>query len=687
MINDRRMRAMLLIGSGLLVNALAGSIQAMPAVPASGLDDTPEGGFNQYLGPDALPTDDHMFLAGFFSYVGLSPMMDFFSERACGIPYEPCEDSTTTRVPTVCAAENLPLLKQGLIDESTFYVNQGFFVPSVASCANPVVRPDNGHLYVNVWYDLSNGPVRISYPELRFPSSDGIGQPAVFAVQFLDPFSNNIFHIAPWGNLVKQGGVYGQDGRITTSNVEAGFYDGQDYYVYWTGMDGLDSFLEQSGIPERNLIASDNKLGWMLGRVIVQYDQPDPTRVLCGEFCGTAMVWDEDSRTLSELDLASANYGSNPLPPKDEFSVTCGSIPEPLQYLDYAATCLGQVTWPDGVVNDYYRYMMDSIGVNPDVGGPSKDPNLGPEDKASIIEGFRYAESLLCGSGGSTDDYFTEGSPDVPWVNPLSSTGNYGQKLFYRAVVAQQGFGAETNTYEYYPTAKKDSDKDKLVSWTDDGDFNEYLIVMDADIEDVSAMWSLTMYYSENADQKTAAVLCPEQNNSCLTGTCVTDIGTFHSNWEGGPGPIKFNDKYLILLSPEPPSGELADKVNWLPSPNRWDPETQELVEDTAVYFNITLRVYNARITGSSTLSNHWTTPCILKWDRSNGLPLDCSDGAVTGCLGDLDADGSVGANDLAILFQDWGCQEGCDGDLDGNRTVDGRDVARLVNAWGPCGG
>ena len=640
--------------------------------------------FNQYLGPDALPSDDLMYLAGFFSYVGISPMMDFFSERACGIPYQSCPDSSTTRVPTVCAAENLTLLKQGLIDESTFYVNQGFFVPSVANCNNPVVRPDNGHLYVNVWYDLTNGPVRISYPELRFPSSTGgEEEPAVFAVQFLDPFSNNIFHIAPWGNLKKPDDGYGQNGSITTSSATEGFYAGQDYYLYWSGMEGLESFLEQSGIPERNLIESDNTLGWMLGRVIVQFDDPDPTRALCSEFCATAMEWDPVSRTLSELDLTSVEYEPNPLPPSQSFSVECGDISYPIAYLDYAAKSLGQVTWPDGVVNDFYRLMMDSIGVNPEIGGPSFDSRLGPEDLKSIADGFREAESLLCGESASPDSYFTDGSPDMPWVNPLSSTGDYGQKLFYRAVVAQQGFGAETNTYEYYPTAKKDSEHHPLISYTSDGDFNEYLIVMDTDIDDVSAMWSLTMYYAESSAEKTAAVLCPAQNNSCSSqyGICVTDIGTYHTSWDGKDGPIPFNDKYLILLSPEPPSGELADKVNWLPSPNQHDHE------DSDVYFNITLRVYNAQITGSSNLSNGWTTPCILKWDRSNELPGDCSDGAVTGCFGDFNADGMVDSHDLAALFRDWGCTGTCIGDLDGDRVVDGRDVALFVNAWGACDG
>lgn len=652
------------------------------SVGVSNSDDAEEVIFDGYLGPKTLSSDDPMFLAGFFSYVGISPMMDFFSERACGIPFESCPDSETTRIPTECAVENLPLLKQGQIDGSTFYVNQGFYVPTIATCSNPVVRPDNGHLYVNVWIDLNNGPVRISYPELRFPSSSGEDPPAVFAVQFLDPFSNNIFHIAPWGNLKATDGQYGQNGSITTE----GFYAAQDYYVYWTGMEGREDFLKKSGIPERNLIASDNQLGWMLARVVVKFDDPVPTQELCREFCATAMAWDSVSGTLSELDLTSVQYESNPLPPSESFSVTCGDIDDPIDYLDYAAVSLGQVTWPQGVVNDFYKSMMDSIGVNPDVQGPSNDTRLTDEDLEKIVSGFREAETLLCGSDGSANPPFGEGSPDVPWVNPLSSTGNYGQKLFYRAIVAQQGFGAETNTYEYYPTAKKDSNGDSLISYTTDGGFNEYLVVMDSSIEDVSAMWSLTMYASDSSE-KTATVLCTEQNNSCTSEyeVCVTDIGTYHSSWNATDGPILFGDKYLILLSPEPPSSELAQYVNWLPSPNGLDQDGNPTTGEDS-YFNITLRVYNAQIMGSNTFPNGWKTPCILPWDRSSqALPTDCSDGLVTGCFGDFNADGAVDGHDLAALFREWGCTGDCIGDLDGDLLVDGLDVALFMNAWGPC--
>lgn len=645
------------------------------SVSAASVHEADEMIFDDYFGPNVLPSSSSKFAAGFFSYVGVSPVMDFFSERACGIPLTDCSDSTTQRVPSACTAENL----SKDIPDDTFYVNQTFFVPSIATCENPVVRPDNGHLYVNAWYDLTNGPVRISSPALRF--SDG--SPAVFAIQFLDPLSNNIFHISPWGNLKAPYGVDGSIGENETATD--GLYAADDYYLYWSQWDEKDDFLANSGIPARNLIESDNKLGWMLGRIIDKFDSPDPTRELCAEYCAVAMGWDAKTKTLTPLDVESVTYEPNPLP--EGFSVTCGEIEDPIEYLDYAASALGQITWPSGVVNDFYKNMMTSIGVDPDIGGPSSDTSLTKSDLAEIAAGFEYAESLLCGADSAEEIIDGYGFSEKPWVNPLRITGSYGQRLFYRAMVAQQGFGAETTTYEYYPTAKTVSDPSNsdLISYNSDGEVQEYLIVMDASLDDVCSMWSLTMYYSD-ASQKTAAVLCENQNNSCSTdyGVCVTDIGTFHTSWNQTNGPIKFGDKYLILLSPNEPTGDLKGKVNWLPSPNQIDPTTDESITDAAIYFNITLRVYNARIYGAKYLENGWTTPCILNFDRSNALPLDCQDGA-SGCLGDINDDGIVNHHDLGQLLRNWGCSGACLGDLNGDQSVNGADVAVLISTWGDC--
>jgi hypothetical protein len=59
----------------------------------------------------------------------------------------------------------------------------------------------------------------------------------------------------------------------------------------------------------------------------------------------------------------------------------------------------------------------------------------------------------------------------------------------------------------------------------------------------------------------------------------------------------------------------------------------------------------------------------------------DC--GGVLACTGDIDADGTVGAADLAALLGAWGL--GGASDLDRDGTVDAKDLATLLGGWGPC--
>lgn len=70
--------------------------------------------------------------------------------------------------------------------------------------------------------------------------------------------------------------------------------------------------------------------------------------------------------------------------------------------------------------------------------------------------------------------------------------------------------------------------------------------------------------------------------------------------------------------------------------------------------------------------------------DRNNNLvPDECELSA------DLDADGVVGATDLAILLGAWGACLACPSDLDASGAVDAADLALLLGAWGgpACGG
>ena len=55
-------------------------------------------------------------------------------------------------------------------------------------------------------------------------------------------------------------------------------------------------------------------------------------------------------------------------------------------------------------------------------------------------------------------------------------------------------------------------------------------------------------------------------------------------------------------------------------------------------------------------------------------------------CPGDLDADGSIGASDLASLLVAWGSQaSGSAADINGDGVVSGADLTALLVHWGPC--
>jgi len=57
-------------------------------------------------------------------------------------------------------------------------------------------------------------------------------------------------------------------------------------------------------------------------------------------------------------------------------------------------------------------------------------------------------------------------------------------------------------------------------------------------------------------------------------------------------------------------------------------------------------------------------------------------------CAGDINGDGMVDGNDLAILLSSWGPCPGtgsCAGDISGDGVVNGNDLAILLSSWGSC--
>ena len=70
---------------------------------------------------------------------------------------------------------------------------------------------------------------------------------------------------------------------------------------------------------------------------------------------------------------------------------------------------------------------------------------------------------------------------------------------------------------------------------------------------------------------------------------------------------------------------------------------------------------------------------------NANNVP-DCCEGDVPcGCVADFNGDGSVTSADFANLLTAWGATDLPPEDLDRNGIVDANDMAILLDSWGPC--
>jgi len=79
------------------------------------------------------------------------------------------------------------------------------------------------------------------------------------------------------------------------------------------------------------------------------------------------------------------------------------------------------------------------------------------------------------------------------------------------------------------------------------------------------------------------------------------------------------------------------------------------------------------------------TTVCSNVPDQIIGIYNDLGGNTVCGCLGDLNGNDGIAADDLAALLGAWGPCESCAEDLNADDKVDAADLAVLLGAWGGC--
>jgi hypothetical protein len=99
----------------------------------------------------------------------------------------------------------------------------------------------------------------------------------------------------------------------------------------------------------------------------------------------------------------------------------------------------------------------------------------------------------------------------------------------------------------------------------------------------------------------------------------------------------------------------------------------------TATALSTTLTITDARPSDAGEYTVVFTNSC------GEATSVVAAVAIATPCPADLNADGLVGAQDLAALLSAWGTK-GSPADLTGDGSVDSADLAALLSAWGACG-
>jgi hypothetical protein len=389
-----------------------------------------------------------------------------------------------------------------------------------------VVRPNFDTLYSSAWLDLTKEPLIVSAP-----ATDG----RYYLLPMLDMWTN----------------VFASPGSRTTG-TEAG-----NFIVTPPGWNGA----VPAGITR---IDAPTPYVWVIGRT--KTDGPPDYDAVHKIQAGYKIT------PLSE-------WGSTPKPvqPKIDLSVDMKTPPKrqvdtmaAASYFNYAAELLK--THPPHITDQPIIAQMKRIGIEPGktFDFASLDPAVQQALQSAPAEAQKLMEWKL-----PTLARVVNG-----WSMNTDTMGVYGNYYLKRAIVAQEGLGANLPEDAIYPLNLADNTGKPL-----DG-ANGYVLHFDkGNMPPVTAFWSVTLY-----DKEGFQVANP------LNRFAVSSWMPFKTNADGSL------DLYVQNQSPG------ADKEgNWLPAPTG--------------PFNLTMRLYGPK---SDALTGKWNPPAVTRAD-------DAAVGASTG--------------------------------------------------------
>lgn len=389
-----------------------------------------------------------------------------------------------------------------------------------------VVRPNFDTLYSAAWLDLTDEPMVISVP-----NTDG----RYYLLPMLDMWTD-VFVSPGW----------------RTTGTEA-----QTLLVAPPGWrpDVREKLDEKLGLPKGTLrVDAPTPYVWIIGRI--KTDGPDDYDAVHKIQDGLKL------RPLSEVD----NDDWKPAPKKIDPDIDMKTPPKTQvdtmsgeKFFTYAAELLK--LHPPHFTDQPIISRMERLGL---VRGESFDfQNADPVVKAAITQAPKAAQELMAWKLPRLAQVVNY------WSMNTDTMGVYGNYYLKRAIITQQGLGANVPEDAVYPLNFGDKDGKPL-----DG-ANNYTIHFEKDeIPPVDAFWSITLY-----DEQGFQVANP------LNRFAV-------SNWM----PFKYNDDGSLDLYFQNESPGKDKEANWLPAPKG--------------PFNLTMRLYAPK---SAALTGKWSPPPVTK--------------------------------------------------------------------------
>jgi len=390
-----------------------------------------------------------------------------------------------------------------------------------------VVRPNFDTLYSSAWLDLTKEPMVISVPN-----------------------TNGRYYLLPMLDMWTD--VFASPGWRTTG-TQAG-----NFLVTPPGWrpDLRDKFVEEFKLPEgTERIDAPTPYVWIIGRTKTDgpADYAAVNEIQAGYKITPLSQWGKEPEPVKVMIDPSIDMKT---PPK----LQVDSMPAG-KYFAYAAELLK--LQPPHITDQPILARMKRIGIEP---GKSFDIDAVDPVIKKALEGVPdEAQKLMAWKLPTLARVANN------WSMNTDTMGVYGNYYLKRAIVTQQGLGANVPGDAIYPLNLGDKDGKPL-----DG-ANNYTIHFDkSEIPPVDAFWSITLYDPEGF-----------QVANSLDRFAVSSWMPFKYNADGSL------DLYFQNESPGPDK-----EANWLPAPKG--------------PFNLTMRLYAPK---SDALTGKWNPPPITKAD------------------------------------------------------------------------